>query len=379
MERGSRWDETGEAEFKVAFDGSNRDKAHLAKEVVAFANSGGGRVIYGVDRHGHVVGLPAGSMTLLDPARVGDYVGRYVGDQRIELSVSTLTEGEAILVEIIVTGHNRPPVVMERPGTFGDRSRQDTLFEAGAVFVRRDTKACPARRADYERWLISAEERGERNAYELMRQVAERPRGTVIEFALPDTPGNRLDQAADRYRADPSKLLDADDLLGFASATDELDLSKPNVRQLLLQSGLRKRATLWWWVAELAPSREWLAGQLRSAIASTDRDVSDAGKPILEVAALLCPESFDELRSQLASSSRYAHFRQAAEAYPDTDAALSALRRRADRAAGACSREECGALIRSAAAAAPGDRSAARKVATASLARVLGRPHGGDV
>lgn len=371
------WPETGEVECKVAFDGSNRDKAHLAKEVVALANTGGGLIIYGVDRHGHAVGLPADSVTLLDPARVGDYVGRYIGNQRVVLSVSTHAEGETVLVQIAVSGHDRPPVVMERPGTFGDGSRQETLFEAGAVFVRRDTKACPAQRADFERWLIDAEERGERNAYGLMRQVADRPRGTVIEFALPDTPSNRLDGAAERYMADPSKLLDADDLLSFASVTDELDLGNPDVRQLLLQSGLRKRATLWWWVAELAPSSDWLADQLRAAIAATDRDVSDAGRPILEVAALRCPDHFEELHDLLAASSRYAHFRQAAEAYPDADSALSSLRTRAARASGACSREECLALINRASAASSSDRAAARRVAAASLARVLGGPQDG--
>lgn len=341
-------DEVTCEEHKIDFDGSTKAKAQLVKEIVAMANAAGGRILVGVDPEGHVVGVDRSCVVRLDPSRVGDYVSSFVGDQPVLVEVRRQVHGdlERLVVCIEVAACAEPPIVMERDGTYSVDGRQEMAFPAGAVIVRDSTSARPARRADYRRWIAAAHRRGEQSAFDMMRQLADRPEGTVVEFVVPKTPAARLRDAARAHAADPRKLLGSTELLTAAANTDELDLGDGDVDELVVQSALRKRTTLWWWVAELSPEPRWLADQLRNASEATDRDVSDAGLPILRVAALACPEAFDELRERLAASTKYAHFREAAEACPDAATTLEHLQLRATTSR--VTRSECLDLVRDA-------------------------------
>jgi hypothetical protein len=66
-----------------------------------------------------------------------------------------------------------------------------------------------------------------------------------------------------------------------------------------------------------------------------DRDVSDSGRAVLEVAATGCPGLFDQLQQTLQGSTKYKHFRDAGEGYPTRETALNALRGRIARVEGA--------------------------------------------
>ena len=363
--------ESATEEHKQSFDGSTRAKVQLVKELVAMANANGGSVVYGVDDSGHVVGVDAETARRLDPSKLGDYLSSYVGDQRVELDIGPETLNEARVIRIRVAPSASPPIIMEVDGTCPTGARQETLFRAGTALVRDHTSARPARRADFVRWIAAAEKRGERAAYDLMRMVAERPPGTVVQFAVPETPSARLSDATRAYTLDRRKLLGSDELLALAADTDQLDLSDEASHELLIQSALRKRTTLWWWAAELRPSAGWLADQLRRAARASDRDVSDAGQPILELAAALCPVVFDELRSALAGSEKYSHFREAAAACTDSESTLARLRLRPGAAAADSTREDCVALLRTAATATDNRGAAARRVTRPVLAFAL--------
>jgi hypothetical protein len=273
---------------------------------------------------------------------VGNYLSSYLGTQRVEVTVRNLSETADLVVAIEVSAHARPPVVLTKDGTFGEGSLQRSMFRAGDVLARTATRATLAGPAEFERWMNAAETRGEQRAYDLMRRIADRPAGYEVILSPPETLTARLSAAALAFAADPSKLLDGDDLLRAATEDERLDLPNSHdlVPELLLQSALRKRATLWWWLAELDPDPEWLAGQLARVPQARDRDVSDSGKALLEVAAVVCPESFTDLRQALASSTKYSHFRGAAETYPDVPATLAALRKRAAKVDGRPARSE---------------------------------------
>lgn len=365
---------TGErsvVEHKRGFDGSTRDKVRLVKEVVALANAAGGEIQYGVDPTGVVVGVPQSTVTRLDASRVGGYLRSYIRDQVIDVEVEVRTIGQATVVVIQVAPTAEPPVVMERDGNFDDGNGQESLFKRGDVMVRDFTQACPAAPKDFARWREMARRAGELAAYELMRSFVQRPEGTVAVFAPPDTPAQRLRTAAAQYRAEPRNLLGAHDLVAFAVTTDELDMSEDLVRELLVQSALRKKATLWWWISEISPEPDWLAGQLRAVTEARDRDVSDAGKPVLELSALACRDAFDDIRLRLASHPRYAHFREAATAYETPEAVDSALARRTTAWRGSASREGCLDLLRELLAGEIGDRRLTRRLADCTLARLL--------
>lgn len=363
--------ESATEEHKQGFDGSTRAKVQLVKELIAMANSNGGSVVYGVNDTGIAVGVDSETIRRLDQSRLGGYLSSYVGDQRVELEVNSEIVNGARVVRIRVALCTSPPIVMEADGTCPNGARQETLFRAGTALVRDHTSARPARRADFVRWIAAAEKRGERAAYDLMRLVAERPPGTIVQFAVPESPSARLSNATQAFKLDPRKLLGPDELLALAADTDQLDLSDEAAHELLIQSALRKRATLWWWVAELRPEPTWLADQLRRVAHATDRDVSDAGRPILELSAVLCPLVFDELRSALAGSEKYAHFREAAASCVDVESTLDRLRLRPGSSAAGSTRDHCLELLRAAATATDERAAAARRVTRPVLSFAL--------
>jgi hypothetical protein len=331
------WGEHDRQECKAGFDGGALDKARLVKELVAFANAGGGSIAYGVDDRGQVIGLDVRAQKLLDPANVGNFLEAYLGQQRLPVTVEYHREAQAVVVVVQVAAHPRPPVVFERDGTYSDNGQQKFLFRPGDVFTRASTKACPARSADFDRWLTEAERRGERRMIEMMEVVANRAPGYEVQVGPPDTEAGRLTAAVQAYGADPTKLLDGDELLQVSLDDEAVALvaSDLAVRELVFQSALRKRATLWWWLAEMNPEASWIQQQLLVVPDARDRDVSDSGRAVLEVAATGCPGLFDQLQQTLQGSTKYKHFRDAGEGYPTRETALNALRGRIARVEGA--------------------------------------------
>jgi hypothetical protein len=325
------WAEHDHLECKVGFDGSAHDKARLAREVVALANAGGGGLVYGVDDDRREVGVDHATLGRLDAAKVGDYLGKYIGEQRIGTTVDVHEVGKSWIVEIRVEGHPAPPVVMVSDGTHGSGTQQKTLFRRGDVLTRSSTRARLAGPADIARWLEAAERRGEQRILDMVRLYAERPPGYEMHLDLPDTSVGRLRQAVAAYRDDERRLLDGESLLRLAVDPEVVDLAARDldVAELVLQSALRKKATLWWWLARIRPEAGWLEAQLRRVLDALDRDVSDSGVALLEVAATACPAIFDDLRRALASSTKYAHFRAAAAKYPTRQVVLEALQGRA--------------------------------------------------
>lgn len=360
------WAEHDHLECKATFDGTTHDKARLARELVALANAGGGALVYGVDDDRVVVGVDAQTLGRLDAAKIGDYLSKYIGDQRLTLTVQ-VHEGESVVVEIQVEPHPRPPVVMVQDGTYGSATDQKTLFRRGDVLTRSATQARPAGPADLHRWLYEAEQRGERRILEMVKLYAERPPGYEMRIDLPDTPTGRLRQAVAAYREDERQLLDGDTLLRLALDPDVVDLvvDEPDVAELILQSALRKRATLWWWLSRIRPDSAWLEAQLRKVPDASDRDVSDSGVALLEVAATACPAVFEHLCRALAGSATYTHFREAAAKYPTRQVAIEALRERV-QATEPVSAHEVLALLEEAAAAGAG-RGPVRRLSAAAL------------
>src|SRR6266446_1169041 len=68
-------------DFKEQFDPEDSGGwCELIKDIVAIANSGGGRIIVGVKDNGQPSGWDPSPMLLLDHAKVVDRISRYVGE-----------------------------------------------------------------------------------------------------------------------------------------------------------------------------------------------------------------------------------------------------------------------------------------------------------
>jgi hypothetical protein len=69
--------ERAELELKAAFNKSKPAWLDLLKHVVAMANSGGGAIIFGVDKNGNKAGLADSLLNDLDAANVSNKLGSY--------------------------------------------------------------------------------------------------------------------------------------------------------------------------------------------------------------------------------------------------------------------------------------------------------------
>lgn len=319
-------------EFVSQYDPESRvDQLKLVKEMVAMANAHGGTVCLGVTDDGRRPGVPKEVVDRLDPARLGDLVQRFVAPDTLDFEV-TLEEADASdrhVVAIRVESFPSPPLVFTRAGTYQHASgKQREVFREHSVVIRRHTKAELATREDFRRWRDEAVQQERDDWRARVRMIAELPPGaTLIEAgpeALLDEPAGRLRRAVREYRRNPEKLLTGRELLELFLVRDALAIGDDEF-ELLVQSALRRKPTLWFWLAGRKVGRSEIVDLLQRAIGGSDRDKSDAGRAIVEVAALyLDARAYRRTVEQLADS-RYKHFREAAEAFPTREAARAAL------------------------------------------------------
>lgn len=297
-----------------------KDRVRLVKEIAAMANSGGGVIVIGAEDDGTEVGIHEDLAKQLDPARIGDLLDRFLRPDRLEVKLRdrVLPNGK-VVVEVVVPPVADPPLVLCRPGNYEQDGKQDVLFPAQAVFVRRNTRAEPARREDYRQWRHEAIERARAEIIERLAMVVEAPSDARVRVVsgedVKDEPSFLLSRSAEIFESRPERLLSGPDLLYLWRHRDTLRFD-PVAAELVIQSALRKRATLFLWLAHLQPSADEVKRYIDRAMQMSDRDKSDAGKAILLVGALyLTDHEYDELVA-IMGESRYAHMREAAHQLP---------------------------------------------------------------
>lgn len=294
------------------------------------ANAAGGEIRLGVSDDGaRRPGVDPDVASALDPSRLSDLVDGFIRPDHLELNV--VAEGaddlHRVVVCIRVPSFSDPPLVFAKTAQCqGQNGKPQTVFRQGDVYRRKGTKAEPASRQDYREWkeaAVAAENERWRSRVAVLSSL---PPGAVLEVRTQDgetveEPVSRLRRAVAQYRDDPTKLLSGRDLL---AAFVSRDATHPDdaTYELLIQSALRRKATLPLWLALAEPTPERVRQILDAALMANDRDKSDAGRSIVDVAALYLEDSaYKEVIEGLAAS-RYAHFREAAEAGRDRTAVL---------------------------------------------------------
>lgn len=314
-----------------------RRRLELIRHIVAMANSGGGTIVLGVRRDGDVVGLPR-EADRFEAAELMELVATHVRPDRVELTVTSIEQpADRSVVEISVLGHPEPPLVMARAGVYhrgggigpeeGDGTAVE-VFAANQVVVRRNGRSEIARRSDYVGWRSEAIDDLRRELYERLALVVEAPRGATVrvvtEDEVRDEPTYFLTRSTELFRLQPEQLLSSRDLVYLWLHRRTLPITD-DAAALLLHSALRKRATLYLWLAALPVSADRVRRLLFEAVGMSDRDKSDAARAVLLVCALyLDAEAYDALVAELRAST-YAHMRRAADALPDIEGAQAQL------------------------------------------------------
>ncbi|HXZ83309.1 MAG TPA: ATP-binding protein [Acidimicrobiales bacterium] len=318
---GEVYRETRTVELKSRYDPeSPADRLDLVKEVVALANSGGGEIRLGVEKHGD--GRPGGVVAdgwFFDSAALSHLIDSYVAPGHVAVSTSfeVAESPDYQVVVVTVEPHETPPVVFARDGRYEADKTSVTVFARHTIVCRRGGKTGLATHADHRAWIDAAVRAERERILQNLVLATVLPAGASIQVVgesgeMSAEPRALLDQAVRSWRADRAKLLSRQDLLVLFLARKMLTLDEP-ASDLILHSALRRRPTLWFWVDRVHPESTRLSRILLEAVAGSDRDRSDAASSIVDLAALfLDPKRYGEIVTALGSS-RYKHFQDAAE------------------------------------------------------------------
>lgn len=196
-------------EFKQEFQGTSREWIEIIKDIVAIANSGGGRLILGMNDDGE----PSdGTVVQIDPATFTDKINRYCGVQFSKFVInSRLVAGKYIT--IIEIGESFCPLVFISPGTYEICSithKQTTAFSKGTVYFRHGAKSEPGTSADLQQWAEKIANNAILTIKENLRQVAELPPGqkvTVVPLTQHSDDGQKV-RLSNEIDATPARLID---------------------------------------------------------------------------------------------------------------------------------------------------------------------------
>jgi hypothetical protein len=195
--------ESASIDFKSSIDlASAGDWLSLLKDIAAFANSGGGVIVFGLDDGGKPVGRDVSAVIATDPADISNWIYKYTNSHFHDFKIVGCTKSEAQIAALLV-GPSKVPMVFTRVGTFEPKpGQQKTLFSLGTIYFRHGAKSEPAASEDLQAFIDRKLEEIKRSWLEGITRVVEAPPGSRIAFISPEA------QPADARGALPLRLTD---------------------------------------------------------------------------------------------------------------------------------------------------------------------------
>ena len=317
---------------------SEKARLELAKDVMAMANSGGGKIRIGYTAT-EAPGVGQEVVSFLDGARVSDLVNKYVSPTRISVGHEIQAFGEGRFgVVLIVEGIKRYPAVVSREGQARLPSGKTvSVFEPGDIYFRHGAKT---EKCTYED-LVDVFERTRQDLADTLKdyvsQLVRLPEGERPVLMFPGTgrladPNLLVDQHIARRVQSRTAMLNREDLLWVFRDRGQIRHTFERL-DMVIRSALRRPPTLYWWLASDGVTPGLVKQCLFDlATTDTDRDRSDARGSVLDVASFfLDDKDLAELVERLRQS-EYAHLRKSAETWQGSVHAVTNFEKRAAKA-----------------------------------------------
>lgn len=172
-------------DFKGAVDFASPGAwQEIVKDIVAFANSGGGAIAIGLDNSGSPTGADVSQVLGLDPATVTDQIFKYTGVHYSDFDTVERLKGRSRIALIVISGVS-VPIVFTKPGTYRiDAKSQKTAFSAGTIYFRHGAKSEPGNTSDIRTVMDRQVESIKKSWLKGVRKVVEAPPGSrILTFA----------------------------------------------------------------------------------------------------------------------------------------------------------------------------------------------------
>ena len=141
-------------DFKVGFDTGSREAwCEIVKDIVAFANSGGGALVFGAHDDGTPADVDVSLILSVDPADVTNKVNAYTGYEFDEFEIIEIERGGRRLALYAVFGVATPMVFIRDGAHLGQGKSRRPAFVKGSVYFRHGAKSAPGTSNDLSSWL----------------------------------------------------------------------------------------------------------------------------------------------------------------------------------------------------------------------------------
>ena len=209
--------ETADLDFKSAFDpNSTRDWCELVKDIIAFANSGGGCIAFGVNDDGTPAGTDLSELRMVDPATVVDKIQKYTDQHFAGFSFGLASRHGVEIVALLISGASMP-IVFSATGNYDSGGKQRNAFQQGTVYFRHGAKSEPGTTDDLRASLEREVDRVRSSWLDGIHKVVTAPLGATISVltdevrlsGAEDATGVRLvnDENAPAFKAMRTDLL----------------------------------------------------------------------------------------------------------------------------------------------------------------------------
>ena len=146
--------ESKNLDFKSGFDIDSREGwCEIIKDIVAFANSGGGALVLGANDDGSPANVDVSPYLGIDPADLTNKVGSYTGYEFSEFEIIEVERGGRQMALLAVFGVETPMVFVRNGSHMGQGANRRPSFAKGAVYFRHGAKSEPGTSNDLRRWL----------------------------------------------------------------------------------------------------------------------------------------------------------------------------------------------------------------------------------
>ncbi len=177
-------EESAELDFKASFDVKN-DWCELIKDIVALANSGGGRILVGVTDDGFPSGADVTKLLSVDLADVVNKIRGFTDVNFSALTIHSVDFSGAQVAEISIRAAPTP-LVFGKAGNYTDGSgKAQCAFRQGMLYVRHGPKSEPATSDDLRSLIEQHVDRQRKAMLTSLRQVIEAPPNAVVTVVTP--------------------------------------------------------------------------------------------------------------------------------------------------------------------------------------------------
>lgn len=183
----ARTSESADVDFKSAFDsGALRDWLELVKDIAAFANSGGGYILVGLNDDGSASGADVSGLLAVDPADLGNRFHKYTGLHFAGVELIECEKSGKEVCAVRISGVH-VPIVFTRVGeTELPDGKKKTAFALGTVYFRHGAKSEPGTSDDLRAFLERELELVRRSWLDGIAKVVEAPTGSRFAVLPPE-------------------------------------------------------------------------------------------------------------------------------------------------------------------------------------------------